>query len=143
MRSSGAFRDFALDQLAGVPGVSARAMFGGIGLYAGDVFFGIIASDVLYLKVDDSNRPGYVAAGSRAFRPFADRAMVMPYYEVPVGVLESPDTLAAWARASIRIASAKASNRSKAARMTGTAAPLRAKATSTTGSKATPKTSKR
>jgi DNA transformation protein len=107
MRSSRAFRDFALDQLSGVPAVTARAMFGGIGLYAGDVFFGIIASDILYLKVDDSNRPEYEAAGSRAFRPFADRAMVMPYYEAPVGVLESADTLAAWAKASIRIASTK------------------------------------
>jgi DNA transformation protein len=107
MRSSRAFRDFALDQLSGVPGVTARAMFGGIGLYAGDVFFGIIASDILYLKVDDGNRAEYEAAGSRAFRPFADRAMVMPYYEAPVGVLESADTLAAWARASIRIASAR------------------------------------
>jgi len=105
MRSSSAFRDFALDQLSGVPGVTARAMFGGIGLYAGDVFFGIIASDILYLKVDDSNRAKYEAAGSRAFRPFADRAMVMPYYEVPVGVLESADALAAWAEASVRIAS--------------------------------------
>jgi len=105
MRSSNAFRDFALDQLSGVPGVTARAMFGGIGLYAGDVFFGIIASDILYLKVDDSNRSQYEAAGSRAFRPFADRAMVMPYYEVPVGVFESADTLAEWARASVRIAS--------------------------------------
>jgi DNA transformation protein len=107
MRSSNAFRDFALDQLSGVSGLSARAMFGGIGLYAGDVFFGIIASDILYLKVDDSNRREYEAAGSRAFRPFADRAMAMPYYEVPVGVLESADTLAAWARTSIRIASTK------------------------------------
>jgi DNA transformation protein len=107
MRSSRAFRDFALDQLSGVPGVTARAMFGGIGLYAGDVFFGIIASDILYLKVDDSNRAEYEAAGSRAFRPFADRAMVTPYFEAPVGVLESADTLAAWARASIRIASTK------------------------------------
>jgi DNA transformation protein len=127
MRSSRAFRDFALDQLSGVPGVAARAMFGGIGLYAGDVFFGIIANDILYLKVDDSNRAKYEAAGSRAFRPFADRAMVMPYYEVPVGVLESADVLAAWAAASIRIASARAS----------------ARATRTSGSKARSKSSKK
>jgi DNA transformation protein len=127
MRSSRAFRDFALDQLSGVPGVTARAMFGGIGLYAGDVFFGIIASDILYLKVDDGNRAEYEAAGSRAFRPFADRAMVMPYYEAPVGVLESADTLAAWARASIRIASARS--------------PVRP--TRTRGSKVTSKTRRR
>ena len=38
-------------------------MFGGVGLYHADLFFGIIARDVLYLKVDDVNRPDYEAAG--------------------------------------------------------------------------------
>jgi TfoX/Sxy family transcriptional regulator of competence genes len=27
-------------------------MFGGVGLYAADVFFGILAADTLYFKVD-------------------------------------------------------------------------------------------
>src|ERR1700683_3017944 len=66
MRSSKAFRDFVLDQLSGVPDVLARAMFGGSACTR-DVFFGIIATDILYLKVDDSNRREYEAAGSRAF----------------------------------------------------------------------------
>ena len=108
MRSSDAFRDFALDQLSGVPRVRARAMFGGIGIYSGEVFFALIASDVLYLKVDDSNRAQYAAAGSAPFRPYPDRPMTMPYYNVPVGVLENPRELAAWAMTSVRIAAAAA-----------------------------------
>lgn len=107
MRSSESFRDFVLDQLSAVKDVRARAMFGGIGLYAGDIFFGLIASDVLYLKTDDSNRARYQAAGSAPFKPYPDRAMTMPYYDVPIRVLESAPELAEWARQSIRIAAAK------------------------------------
>jgi DNA transformation protein len=104
MRSTDGFRDFVLDQLSSLKGVRARAMFGGVGLYADDTFFGIIASDILYFKVDDSNRAPYESAGSRAFRPYADREMTMPYYNVPIGVLEHPETVVKWARESIRVA---------------------------------------
>lgn len=104
MRVTDGFRAFVLEQLARVKTVRARAMFGGVGLYAGDVFFGLIAADTLYLKVDDSNRGLYEAAGMRPFKPYADRAMTMPYYQVPASVLEDGDTLAEWARTSVRVA---------------------------------------
>jgi DNA transformation protein and related proteins len=54
MRVRDGFRAFVLEQLAGVESVRARTMFGGVGLYAGDVFLGILAADALYLKVDDA-----------------------------------------------------------------------------------------
>jgi DNA transformation protein len=104
MRVTDGFRAFVLEQLAGVTSVRARSMFGGVGLYAGDLFFGLIAADTLYLKVDDGNRGRYEAAGMAPFRPYPDRAMAMPYYQVPAGVLEDGDALAAWARASVRAA---------------------------------------
>ena len=114
MRSSNSFRDFVLDQLSALPYVRARAMFGGIGLYAADVFFGLIASDVLYLKVDDGNLAQYESEGSQPFRPYPVRAMTMPYYNVPAGVLEDARTLVDWARTSVRIAAAKVNRRRKA-----------------------------
>ena len=83
-------------------------MFGGVGLYAGEVFFGIVAADVLYFKVDDSTRAAYEAAGSKPFTPYADRAMTMPYYAVPVDVLESAPTLVEWARRAVAAAEPKA-----------------------------------
>jgi DNA transformation protein len=104
MRVTDGFRAFVLEQLAGVKALRARAMFGGVGLYAGDVFFGLIAADTLYLKVDDSNRAQYADAGMKPFKPYADKAMTMPYYQVPAGVLEDGDELAAWARAAVRVA---------------------------------------
>lgn len=104
MRVTDGFRAFVLEQLAGVKAVRARAMFGGVGLYAGEVFFGLLAADTLYLKVDDSNRTQYEAAGMRPFKPYADKAMTMPYYQVPAHVIEDADELSAWARASVRVA---------------------------------------
>lgn len=38
----GGFSAYVLDQLAGLGGVSSRAMFGGRGLYFEGVFFGIL-----------------------------------------------------------------------------------------------------
>jgi len=95
---SEAFKSFVVDQLAELGDVTPRSMFGGVGLYCDDVFFGIIAGDVLYLKVDDGNRGDYERAGMKPFRPYPDRSGSMQYYAVPIDVLESGIELAAWAR---------------------------------------------
>jgi DNA transformation protein len=109
------FTAFVLDQLHELGEVSARPMFGGAGLYCDGVFFGIIASDVLYLKVGDANRRDYVTAGMRPFKPYRDAPGTMKYYEVPVAVLESPTDLVAWARRAVAVA-ADAGRRKKPAR---------------------------
>ena len=116
MRVTDGFRDFVLEQLAGVKSVRARAMFGGVGLYTDDVFFGILAADTLYLKVNDTNRGQFEAAGMAAFQPYADKPMTMPYYQVPASVIEDSDELAAWARASVRVARAAGARPRKAGR---------------------------
>ena len=106
MRVSMGFREFVLDQLGGIPDLQPKSMFGGVGLYAGDVFFGILAADSLYFKVDDKSRGDYQRAGSSPFAPYVDRpAMRMAsYYAVPAGVLESAPTLDRWARRAIAAA---------------------------------------
>ena len=113
MRVSSGFRDFVLDQLEGVRELRAKAMFGGVGLYSRDVFFGILAADVLYFKVGDANRDEYEQAGSKPFKPYADRAMKMPYYNVPIATLEDALTVVAWAERAIAVARAARSNRKK------------------------------
>ena len=103
---SAEFRDFVLDQLARVPDLRARRMFGGIGLYSGARFFAIVAADELFFKVADANRAAYETAGSEPFRPLADasRPVSMSYWRVPVEVLEDPAELTEWARAAISVA---------------------------------------
>jgi DNA transformation protein len=99
------YRDWVLEQLRYVGPVTARAMFGGAGLYHQALFFGLIADDVLYLKVDDSNRGDFEAAGTGPFRPYGDHR-TMHYYQVPAEVLEDPDALKGWAEKALAVARA-------------------------------------
>ena len=101
---SPAFRRFVLDQLEELGGVLPRSMFGGVGLYRNGLFFGIVAGDVLYLKVDERTRRDYEAARMAPFKPYAHRPGSMQYYAVPVGVLESASELAEWARKAVGVA---------------------------------------
>ena len=105
LKVSQGFRTFVLDQLEELGDVTPKAMFGGVGLYHKGLFFGILAGDVLYLKADDQTRAAFERAGSKPFKPYADRAGTMQYYAVPVGVLESAVELARWARDAVAAAS--------------------------------------
>ena len=104
LRSSSHFERFVLDQLADLGPLTSRRMFGGIGLYSRDVFFGIIARDELYLKVDEESRRDYQEAGMHAFQPFGGQRQSMQYYCVPVAVLESGPELVRWARKAVAVA---------------------------------------
>jgi DNA transformation protein and related proteins len=104
LKVTDAFRTFVLDQLDSLEDVVPRAMFGGVGLYCRGVFFGILANDVLYLKVDDTNRRDYERANMPPFTPYPDRAGTMEYFAVPIEILEHADDLAAWARKAVDVA---------------------------------------
>lgn len=105
MAVSGTFRTFVLEQLGRtVQGVRGRAMFGGVGIYAGDLFFALIDDDTLYLKVDDSNRPEFEARGMGPFQPYGESGEVMQYYRVTEDLLEDPEVLGEWAERAIGVA---------------------------------------
>jgi DNA transformation protein len=108
MPVSDEYMTYVIDQLDAVGPVQAGRMFGGAGLYLDGLFFALIADDVLYFKVDDSNRPDFETAGMGPFRPFPDKSYVMQYYEVPVEVLENRDTLRDWAKKALLVAEKKA-----------------------------------
>jgi DNA transformation protein len=108
------YLQYVLDQLSRLRTVTSRRMFGGIGLYCDDVFFGLLADDTLYFKVDDSNRADYEAEGMGRFRPFRDKPhLSLTYYEVPAHVLEDGEALASWARKSLAAATATATVKSR------------------------------
>ncbi|MGH8759656.1 MAG: TfoX/Sxy family protein [Burkholderiales bacterium] len=90
------FKDFVLDQLAGLRGITARSMFGGYGLYQGDVFFGIIHKSRLYFKTDEASCTRYRQLGMKPFRPNAKQTLTN-YYEVPAEIIEDRDQLVEWA----------------------------------------------
>ncbi len=108
MAVSSDYLAYVLDQLARLGAVSSRRMFGGAGLYRDEFFFGLIADDVLYLRVDNSNRKDYTARGMAQFKPYADRPhLSVSYYETPTDVLEDASELVRWVRRSVSVAMAK------------------------------------
>ena len=105
MAVSPEYRAFVLEQIGRVaPAVTARAMFGGVGIYSEGLFFALMAGETLYLKVDDGNRADFEAAGTGPFRPFDDDAHVMQYYELPADLLEDADALRPWVDKAIDVA---------------------------------------
>lgn len=99
------YLDYVLGQLSGVPDFTYKKMFGGIGFFRGDAMWGAIMNegDTLRLKVDDSNRAAFEAAG---MEPFYMEKMqrAMPYWTVPREVVADKAQLAAWVELAAAVA---------------------------------------
>ena len=107
MPVSNEYIEYIKEQLRSLGKVTARKMFGGAGLYYDNKFFALIADDILYFKVDESNKADYEESGSKPFQPFGEKSYKMNYYEVPVDILENPDELGRWANKAIEVAKNK------------------------------------
>ena len=112
MAVSESYRDFVLEQLGRVTPVTAKSMFGGVGIYARGLFFALITDDRLYFKVDDSTRPDFERLGMEPFQPFEQESS-LGYYEVPADVLEDAGQLAPWMQRAIDVAAKAKAGRSK------------------------------
>jgi DNA transformation protein len=103
MAVTASYLTFVLDQLEPHFNLRSKKMFGGVGLYADDLFFALIDDDRLYFKVDNSNLSDFEEEGMDAFHPYNDERS-MNYWEVPAHVLEDSDELAHWTRNAIQVA---------------------------------------
>ena len=113
MAVSPSYKAFVLEQLQVAGVVTAKSMFGGVGLYCQGLFFALIDDDTLYLKVDDATRPEFKRVGSQPFRPFGDESHVMQYYELPTDVLEDRVALRPWVERAVGAARRKAAAKRK------------------------------
>jgi DNA transformation protein len=118
MSNSPSFVEHAVDLLALVGPVQARAMFGGHGVYALGVMFALLDDDELFLKADDACRARFLEAGCRQWvYPSPKGEMPMPYYRPPDDAHEDPEAMLPWARlaldAALRAAAAKAAKKGK------------------------------
>ncbi|MBS0605115.1 MAG: TfoX/Sxy family protein [Verrucomicrobia bacterium] len=98
--------------------ISARAMFGGWGIYYDDVIFAIIVEKQLYFRIDENSRADFESRGSKQFIYEGMKGPVgMPYFTVPDSILKNPKELKQWIdRAYLAsLSSKKSSKRSKQA----------------------------
>lgn len=113
------FCDHVADLLRPLGSIRIRKMFGGHGVYLGDLMFGLVADDTLYFKVDAATRPRYDAA---ELAPFTyERAgaepVEMSYCLAPPDGLDDGALLCEWAAEAVETAQrARAAKAAKAAK---------------------------
>lgn len=114
-------------QLAALPELAIRRMFGGAGLYSSGVFFGVVDDDRVYFRVGDGNRDDFKRAGSIAFQPIPDKPS-MAYFSVPTMVVARSERFVEWAKKAVdaaRAAKTAKPKRAKAAPIAARSAPSR------------------
>ena len=99
------FLDFVIGQMAGLGVVTARAMFGGHGLYCNGLFIAIVADEQLYFKADAHSQPRFEACGLRRFRYQArGKTVQMMYYEAPIEVYDDARAMTEWGQLALAAA---------------------------------------
>lgn len=100
--------DFIRELFAPFRPVTTKRMFGGIGLYAEGLMFGLIFDGVIYLRVDETTIPGFEREGSVPFvYPLAKHHAGRPsrhFWRLPQRLYDDPDELATWAGRALAIA---------------------------------------
>jgi DNA transformation protein len=101
------YRDYVAELFESLGDISIRRMFSGAGVFYDGIMFALIVDDTLYLKVDDTNRAKFEAAGSRPYsfeKKKTGTTMLTSYYELPETLFDEPDALIDWARESVDVA---------------------------------------
>jgi DNA transformation protein len=129
MNDSG-FVDHCLELLSPLGPTRAHRMFGGQGLYVGELCVALIFRDSLYLKVDEPNRAAFEAAGCRPFvyETRNGETGSLRYFTAPEEAMESPHEMRPWARRAIAAAlaaRAKAAPKKAAQASSGATAPAK------------------
>lgn len=106
------YRKYVETHLARICPLRSKAMFGGVGLYSGDLLFGIIDNDRLYFKVDDVNRPHYEKEGMGPWE-VAPGQINDNYREVPKHILENDVLVADWVNAAVSVVERKNKGKKK------------------------------
>jgi len=105
LAASEGFVELLKDALSGLGPVAVRRMFGGAGIYADGVMFGLVADDTLYLKADDETKRAFEAEG---LEPYGyeghGRRIALPYWRAPERLLDDADEMAGWARVALDVA---------------------------------------
>ncbi len=89
------YKNYILDQMRLIEGISVRRMFGGYGFYIRGRFFAILSGDQLYFKTNKKTKEKYEKYGSNSFQPSAKQKL-KNYYEVPPEIIEDQEKLKEW-----------------------------------------------
>ena len=92
------FSVYVIELMQSLGSVSAKAMFGGYGIFLNGLMFGLIADSVLYLKIDQETEDDFKSKGLEPFTySKKGKEFKMSYYQAPEEVLEDSDEMHHWA----------------------------------------------
>ena len=105
--------DFIVELFAPFGRVTIRRLFGGAGLFAEGLMFGLVFDGAIFLKVDETSIPDFAREGSEPFvytraksKGRVGRAS-LSYWRLPERLYDDPDELAVWAARALAIAQHK------------------------------------
>ena len=114
MSNDNAFTSYVVELMQTIGPVRAKRMFGGHGIFLGDLMFGLIADNVLYLKADSESEDEFIKKGLDAFTyKKKDKVLSMSYYQAPEEALEDSDEMNTWANKAYNAALRAASKKKK------------------------------
>ncbi len=97
------YLNFILEQLSIFGEFYTKPMFGGVSFFKDGCMFALIGHSSFYLRVTDSNRSDFESRGMTAFLATPEKKG-LPYWEVPIEVIEDKDELAKWANKAYDVA---------------------------------------
>ena len=98
---------FIEDVFARFGKITVRRMFGGQGIYAGDVMFALSDDEALYIKTDETMRAELAGQGSAPFVfQRASKPITTGYWRLPDCALDDPAEAAGWAKRALAVARA-------------------------------------
>jgi DNA transformation protein len=105
--------EFIAELFARFRAVTVRRMFGGAGIYADGIMFGLVFDGAIYLKVDADSIPAFESEGSapfvytRAKSPGRVGRHSLAYWRLPERLYDDPEELASWAERAFALAQRK------------------------------------
>ncbi len=105
---SSSYVEYAVELLAGLGPVRARAMMGGHIVHCSGVAVALVYDDRLYLKTDEETRETFLAAGGEPFTyELRGRVVEMSYCTPPDAALDSAEAMQPWAELALAAARRK------------------------------------
>jgi DNA transformation protein len=103
MPVSESFLDTVRDLIRDLPQTRIKRMFGGAGVFSGELMFALVFEEDLYLRADADNRAAFEAEG---LGPFTYRArdgaeMTLSYWRAPEAVWDDAEAARTWFQASV------------------------------------------
>ncbi len=99
-------QDYIRELFAEFGTVHVRRMFGGAGIYADEVMFGLISDELIYLKADAETVPAFERENCAPFQytTKTGKRAVMSYWRLPDRLYDDPAELAQWAKIALGVA---------------------------------------